>query len=127
MQRHQFVVSSCALFSGIPIAIRRSAKLKSCIKMFVEVPKPLSSNLTGIDSPIIFEVAHKRTPAPVPKIKRPKHMSLKLSERDNRDPINPSVVNIMIVLLGPYALMKSPPNRDPALIPKIDAVDSTVM
>ena len=95
--------------------------------MLVDVPKPLSSKRTGIVSSSIFEVAHKSTPAPNPNRNRPKHINLKFSERERTDPISASILNYIIVFLGPLTFTQSPPNRDPALIPIIDAVDKTVM
>jgi len=89
------------LLSGMPMAKRRSVKLKTCIRILVEVPKPLSSNLTGIVSSRIREVAHKSTPLVRPKKKRPRHMSLKLSYRDMIEPIRPIMLKTMIVFFGP--------------------------
>lgn len=101
MHRHQRVVSSSSLLSGIPMAMRRSVKLKTCIKILVDVPKPLSNNLTGMVSSRIREVAQSSTPLVRPKKKRPRHMSLKLSYKAITEPISPKMLNIMMVFLGP--------------------------
>lgn len=101
MHRHQRVVSSLSLLSGIPIAVRRSMKLNTCIKILVEVPKPLSIKRTGMVSSRIREVAQRRTPLVSPKKKRPRHISLKLNWRDIIEPIRPNILNMIIVFLGP--------------------------
>lgn len=43
------------------------------------------------------------------------------------EPINPKIVNHMIDLRGPEYFTQSPPNKDPALIPIMDAVERTVI
>ena len=101
--------------------------MNNCIRILVDVPKPLSSSRTGMVSSITLEVAHRRTPLPKPKKKRPRFISLKSSDSDMIDPIKFKRVNQMIVFLGPVYFTKSPPNRDPALIPIIEEVDRTVM
>ena len=93
----------------------------------MEVPNPLSSNLTGIDSPSTFDVAQIFTPAPRPNRRRPTHISLKLSYKDRIDPNKPIELNQIRVFFEPLNLTQSPPKRDPVLIPIIDAVESTVI
>jgi hypothetical protein len=54
-------------------------------------------------------------------------MILKLSEREEMEPISPIKLNQMSVFLGPQAFTQSPPKRDPELMPIIEAVDRTVI
>jgi len=85
----------------MPMAMRRSVKLKTYMRIFVDVPKPLSSNLTGMVSSRMREVAQRSTPLVRPKKKRPRHISLKLSCRDIIEPINPNTLKTISVFFGP--------------------------
>ena len=75
----------------------------------------------------ILEVAQSMTPLLRPKSNLPIFITLKFSDRDNIEPMRANKLKYIKVLRGPTYLTKSPPNNDPALIPMIDAVDSTVI
>ena len=74
------------------MAMRSIAKLNSYIRMLVDVPNPLSKRRTGMVYSKILEVAHKRTPAPMPKRKRPRHINLKLIKSDRAEPITAKIL-----------------------------------
>lgn len=101
MHRHHIVFSRLARSSGMPIAISKSVKLNSCIRMFVDVPNPLSTSLTGMVSSSILDVAHIMTPPAYPKQKRPRTMILKVKVRPKREPTRPIMLKYMIVFLDP--------------------------
>lgn len=85
----------------MPIAMSKSVKLNNCIRIFVDVPNPLSSSLTGMVSSSILDVAHIMTPPAYPKLKRPRTMVLKFKVRPRREPTRPTMLKYMMVFLDP--------------------------
>jgi len=101
MHRQNIVFSRLARSSGMPIAMSKSVKLNNCMRIFVDVPNPLSMSLTGMVSSSILDVAHMQTPAPYPKQKRPRTIILKVNVIDSIEPIKPNMLKYMIVFLDP--------------------------
>ena len=92
----------------------------------VLAPKPLSINLPGTVSSIIFGVAQSMIPEANPKINLPKHITLKFRVNIVREASRAKMLKLMIVDLLPY-FMKSPPYKQPILIPIIEEVAMIVV